>query len=247
MADQQQHARAQRDNPLLHALSRRWTRFWMRWAGLSPAGRFAMRLAALGTPPFYRRIRLARMNPRGFVAPSATISHNNVRLGQHILIGERVLIYRDLAGGPVELASHVCLYDDTYIQTGQGGSVMIGEHTAIQRGCQFSAYKQTIIIGYGVQIAPHCSFYSYDHGMAPDELMSKQPLTSKGPIIIGDDVWIATGATVLSGVHIGDGAVVGAGAVVTKDVPAGAIVSGIPARVIKMRHELPKLKDTHDD
>ena len=53
-------------------------------------------------------------------------------------------------------------------------------------------------------------------------------------ILVGNDVWIGEKAIVLSG-SIGDGAIVGAGAVVTKDVPAYAIVVGVPARVIGYR------------
>jgi acetyltransferase-like isoleucine patch superfamily enzyme len=52
------------------------------------------------------------------------------------------------------------------------------------------------------------------------------------PVRIGDRVWIGTSALVLKGVTIGDGAVVAAGAVVTRDVPAGAIVAGTPAKVV---------------
>lgn len=55
---------------------------------------------------------------------------------------------------------------------------------------------------------------------------------SVAPLRLGDRVWIGTRAVVLKGVTIGDGAVVAAGAVVTSDVPAGAVVGGVPARVI---------------
>lgn len=54
-------------------------------------------------------------------------------------------------------------------------------------------------------------------------------------IYIGNDVWIGTRVLITGGVNIGNGAVVAAGAVVTKDVPAYAIVGGVPARVIRFR------------
>ena len=71
---------------------------------------------------------------------------------------------------------------------------------------------------------------------------------SKGDIVIDDDVWIGYGATIMSGVHVAQGAVIAAGAVVTKDVPAYAIVGGVPAKVIRFRFgnecidELEKIK-----
>lgn len=55
--------------------------------------------------------------------------------------------------------------------------------------------------------------------------------------IIGSDVWIGMNAVVMRGIRVGDGAVIGAGAVVTHDVPAWAIVVGVPARVLKYRFD----------
>jgi acetyltransferase-like isoleucine patch superfamily enzyme len=71
---------------------------------------------------------------------------------------------------------------------------------------------------------------------------AKLPIRHKGDIIIGNDVWIGTGAIILAGVKIGEGAVVGAGSVVTHDVPAYAIVAGVPARVLKFRFTPEQIK-----
>lgn len=56
-----------------------------------------------------------------------------------------------------------------------------------------------------------------------------------GRPVIGDGVEIGAGAVIVGSIHVGDNAIVGANAVVTKSVPAGAIVGGIPAKVIRMR------------
>mgnify|MGYP001824874495 FL=1 len=92
-------------------------------------------------------------------------------------------------------------------------------------------------------IAANVAIYSYDHGMAPDLPIRRQPITAKGPVTIHKDAWIGVGVIILSGVTIGEGAVVAAGSVVTKNIPAGAIAAGNPARVIKHRDEFNKLGD----
>jgi acetyltransferase-like isoleucine patch superfamily enzyme len=64
----------------------------------------------------------------------------------------------------------------------------------------------------------------------------------KYPIIIGSDCWIGHGAFIVGGITIGDGAVVLAHAVVTKDVPPYAIVSGVPAKILKYRYDEETIK-----
>ena len=226
-------ARARRGPGTL--LARAWSRGWMQLAGRGPLGRTASRLAALTCPPYYGRHRLARYSPRGYVAASARIAHRGLRLGRNVYLGDRVTVFDERAGGPVELGDRVHLNDDTIVQTGDGGSVSIAADTHVQPRCQFSAYLSPIELGQNVQVAPNCAFYSYDHGTDPSVPMREQPLSTRGPIRIGDDVWFGVGAIVLSGVTIGDGAVIGAGAVVTSDVPENAIAVGVPARVIRLR------------
>jgi acetyltransferase-like isoleucine patch superfamily enzyme len=217
-----------------------WTLFWMHRAGLNFFGRVATRLAVWFTPPFKGRYFLARLNTQGYISPNATIHHGDLQIGDNVFIGDRMVIFQSFEGGCVEIGDRVHLIGDTTIETGQGGSLKIGHDTYVQPRCQFSAYVASIEIGCGVQIAPNCAFYPYDHGCAPGELISKQPLKTKGPIIIDDDALLGYGVIVLSGVRIGKGAVIGAGSVVTIDVPDEAIAAGVPARIIRMRSDLTK-------
>jgi acetyltransferase-like isoleucine patch superfamily enzyme len=176
------------------------------------------------------------MNPRGYIAPSVTIYHSELRLGANVFMDERVVIFQRENAGPIEIGNRVYIYRDTILETGHGGYMKIGDDSSIHPRCQLNAYVSPIQIGSGVMIAPNCAFYSYDHGVVPDQPIRKQPLQSKGAIIIEDEAWIGFGVIVLSGVRIGKGAVVGAGSVITQDVPDYAIAAGVPAKVIKLRN-----------
>ena len=216
-----------------------WMRFWMIFAGRGFLGRMASRLAACVAPPYYDRLPLAWMNRRGYVSPTSTIHHKLLRLGDHVLIDDRVLIhqgsYQGVKGGEVTFGRCVRIMRDVIIQTGDGGRVEIGEGTYIHPRCIISGYKGSVVIGKNVQVAANCSFYPYNHGLAPGIPIDKQPLTSSGDVVVGDEAWIGTAVTILEGVRIGKGAVIGAGSVVTRDIPDNAIACGIPARVIRMR------------
>ena len=73
----------------------------------------------------------------------------------------------------------------------------------------------------------------------------EQPIRAQGiykrDVEVGSNVWIGYGACVVRGVRVGDNAIVGANAVVTQDVPANAVVGGVPARILRVRDAPQKL------
>ena len=90
-----------------------------------------------------------------------------------------------------------------------------------------------ITIGDNVMIGPNVVIATALHPLKAKERNSECNQKNL-PVTIGNNVWIASSVTILPGVTIGDNAVIAAGAVVTKDVPANAMVAGIPAKIIKM-------------
>lgn len=78
-------------------------------------------------------------------------------------------------------------------------------------------------ISCGAQIYTHSTVARCVSGRAHDQV-------DRAPTRLGDRVFVGANAVILMGVTVGDGAVVGAGAVVTRDVPAGTVVTGVPAR-----------------
>lgn len=213
----------------------KWVRLCMRHAGLSPFGRMATYIASLFAPPHKGAQALAMMNPLGYIAPSATLHHSDLKLGANIFISERVLLFQARNGGGITLGDRVAILRDTILETGEGGCITIGDEAYIHPRCQLNAYLTAIEIGARVLIAANTAFYTHNHGIKPGEPIISQPLVSKGPIVVGDDAWIGTGVVVLGGVRIGQGAVVGAGSVVTRSIPANSIAIGAPAQVVGTR------------
>lgn len=109
-----------------------------------------------------------------------------------------------------------------------GYNLSVGANTFMNFNCVILDVLP-VRIGADCQIGPAVQIYTADHPLDPD--LRRSGLESGRPVTIGDNVWIGGGAIILPGVTVGDNAVVGAGSVVTRDVPAGAVVVGNPARV----------------
>lgn len=114
----------------------------------------------------------------------------------------------------------------TVLNFGENEKLKIGSFCSIASGVVFSLNAD--------HFTNHISTFPFKVKVLNEQI---KEAASKGDIIVDDDVWIGQNAIILSGVHIGQGSVIAAGAVVSKDVPAYAIVGGVPAKVIKYRYE----------
>ncbi len=140
--------------------------------------------------------------------------------------------------GTMTIGAHVVLRSrpvSVELATSRGGELSIGAFSSINSGSSIHA-DRLVQLGERVRVGPlvHIMDTSF-HDLDVDR---RRP--DARPVFIGDDVWICMKATVLPGVTIGNGAVVAAHSLVTKDVPAGAIVMGCPARVVGESSDRPE-------
>lgn len=107
-----------------------------------------------------------------------------------------------------------------------GAVINIGAHIG-----EGTMIDMNAVLGGRATVGKHC------HVGAGAVLAGVIEPPNANPVVLEDNVLIGANAVVLEGVHIGEGAVVGAGAIVTKDVPAGAVVVGNPAHIVKQKDE----------
>lgn len=140
------------------------------------------------------------------------------------------------------LINHSRIGDYTYVSRNA-----IIQNTTIGNYCSIS---YDLICGLGRHPLNGFStspiFYRKDNNNGVPIVDSNSDFEEYLPIEIGNDVWIGARVTILDGVTIGNGAVIAAGAVVTKDVPAYAIVAGIPAKIIRYRASELQINDLQE-
>lgn len=160
--------------------------------------------------------------------PESVSVGRDVRIGAHCRIGEGVRLgdpgfgyewagdrwrYRDHPWG-VRIGDRVDIGVNTVINRGRWRHTMIGSGTKID-ACVFVAHN--------VHIGAHCLLVAHSK--------------FGGSVTIGDHAIVGLGATINPHLTIGDYALIGAGAVVTKNVPAGEVWAGVPARKVRDREE----------
>jgi acetyltransferase-like isoleucine patch superfamily enzyme len=156
-----------------------------------------------------------------------------------LFLGRRLEI-QIARGAEVRFGRFVWIGDGSKIRCHEG-EVEIGEKTVMGQECTISAYRR-VRIGEQCVIADRAMFIDFDHGVVEVD----RPIRVQGiymrDVEVGSNVWIGYGACILRGVRVGDNAIVGTNSVVTKDVPANAVVAGIPARIIRMRETPEELR-----
>jgi acetyltransferase-like isoleucine patch superfamily enzyme len=142
--------------------------------------------------------------------------------------------------GRIEFGRFVWVGDGTKIRCHEG-VVEIGDKTVFGQECTVSAY-QRVRIGEQCVIADRAMFIDFDHGVTEVERPIRVQGIYKRDTVVGSNVWVGYGACVLRGVTVGDNAVIGTNSVVTRDVPANAVVGGVPAKVLRLREAPTQLR-----
>jgi UDP-2-acetamido-3-amino-2,3-dideoxy-glucuronate N-acetyltransferase len=147
---------------------------------------------------------------------------DDVKLGRDVKIFEFVNLYGCEIGDESKIGTFVEIQRGARV----GRRVKISSHTFICEGVQI---EDQVFVGHGV---------TFINDRYPRSVNDRGELQTGDdwkvvPTIVRKRASIGSGSTILCGVEIGEGAIVGAGSVVTKDVPAGSIVAGNPARVLR--------------
>jgi acetyltransferase-like isoleucine patch superfamily enzyme len=168
-----------------------------------------------------------------------TVAGRRWRTDGPVFFGRRLQLQAGRTGR-IDFGRFVWVGDGTKIRCHEG-VVEIGAKTVFGQECTISAY-QRVAIGEQCVIADRVMFIDFDHGVVDVERPIRRQGIYKRDVVVGSNVWIGYGACILRGVTVGDNAIIGTNAVVTRDVPANAVVGGVPAKVLRMRDEPERLR-----
>ena len=152
---------------------------------------------------------------------------NQLRVGPGTRFGDGVRL--SFRGGSFEIGADCEIRRlGTYQITGRA---RLGDGVAMSTGLVFHC-AESVEIGDLSMIGEYSTVIDSRHLRTPPGIPVHHASQSK-PLVIGRNVWVGAHAVITAGITVGDQAFVGAGAVVTKDVPAGWLVGGVPARPLR--------------
>jgi acetyltransferase-like isoleucine patch superfamily enzyme len=145
---------------------------------------------------------------------------DSVKLGKDVKIYGFVNLYGCEIGDGTKIGAFVEIQKNAKI----GKHCKISSHTFV---CEGVTIEDNVFVGHGVMFIND----KYPRAANPDGSLQTEADWTVVPTVVRRGASIGSGATLLCGVTIGENAIVGAGAVVTRDVPAGTVAAGVPARV----------------
>jgi acetyltransferase-like isoleucine patch superfamily enzyme len=146
----------------------------------------------------------------------------DVKLGKDVKLSTFINLYGCQIGDETKIGAFVEIQKNASV----GRRCKISSHTFI---CEGVTIEDNVFVGHGVTFVND----SFPRATTPSGGLQTQSDWKVETTLVKKGASIGSGATILSNVTIGERAIIGAGAVVTKDVPAGTIVVGNPARVLR--------------
>ncbi len=156
-----------------------------------------------------------------------------LRLGARSTLAEHVWLE---AVADISLGNSVSINRYTEISPREpqvSGALTIGDEVHIQNNTIIDLSAE-VVIESQVRLGPYCAIYTHNHVPAGDASIWAQNI-ERAAVHIGSGAWIGQACILLAGVDVGANAVVAAGAVVTRAVPAGVTVGGVPARPLQAK------------
>ena len=224
---------------------RKYQDMYVGGRGLLALVRYELLTALLGPLPgalgfalrqiFYKGL-FASLGKGAMIGPNVTLRcPGRITLGKNVAIDAGAVLDAKGRESSIGIGGAVLVGKDTVISCASA-EISLGHDISIGPGCYLRASSGPVRLGSYVTIGAHTVLISGNPDYRRLDIpMMKQQGPAEG-ILVGDDVWMGVGVRVIDGVKVGSGSVIGAGAVVIEDVPAYAIVAGVPARVIGSRH-----------